>query len=95
MDFANRINHFRIQRFIQKMIVGQDNRISDKLHDGDPFFGHVFHDFGRHADLGHLRLGMGLIVAVDKKITLITVDPNSVVAFFRLNPVQFIGYPTA
>jgi hypothetical protein len=39
--------------------------------------------------------GLGLIVSVDKKIGLITVDPNGVVAFFRLNPVQFIGYPAA
>jgi hypothetical protein len=36
---------------------------------------------------------MGLIVAVNKKIGFITVDPNGAIAFFRLNPVQFIGYP--
>jgi len=38
---------------------------------------------------------VGLIVAVNKKIGFITVDSNGVIAFFRLNPVQLIGYSAA
>jgi hypothetical protein len=50
---------------------------------------------GGDADPSHFLDRMGLAVTVDKQICFVTINPNRVIPFFRLNAVQFVGYAAA
>jgi len=95
MDFADGCHDFRIERGVQKIVIGENDGISDKFHNGNPELGHIFDHVGGDADPGHFLNRMCLVVTVDEQVCFIAINPNRVISFFRLNAEQFVGYPAA
>ena len=77
------------------MVVRQNSGVTDEFDDGHALLGNVGDEVGGDADSGHLADRVGLMIPIDEKVGFIAIDPNGVIALFRLDPEEFVGDPSA
>ena len=95
MDFADWRHDFRVERRVQKMLVGENDGITDKFHYGNSELRQIFNHVWGDTDPGHFLNRMCFVVTVDKQVGFIAIYSDCIIPFFRADAVQLVGYTAA